>query len=298
VDLVVARLPRRDATISPGKGETVSTGSGQIPRQPEEPISRVLEGLNDLLQLDHDSIGAYEVALEHLENAEYVSQIRFFQGDHQRHIRDLNDTILSLGGVPVNEPHASSLLKEGIQRLTAAGGDRALLTAWRANELAATRKYADYARRAAAWPARAREVVVQNAGDEERHYDWVRGVLGTEAGELPDREGVRDRLAGWRHRVSWGVQGASLRDRAASALNSAADRLDSVESGEGSGGIRERTAEGAHAAARGLHAAARGLQDSSSLDPRPVIEEEIRRNPARSLVAIFAIGFVLGRVVR
>lgn len=273
----------------------MATGPGQIPDQPDDP-SRVLEGLNDLLQLDHDSVGAYQIALEHLEEADYISQIRSFQADHQRHIRDLNDLILSLGGVPVNEPHASSLLKEGIQRLTAAGGDRALLTAWRANELAATRKYADYARQAETWPEKARIIVVENAGDEERHYAWVRGVLGADAGELPDREGVRDRLAGWRHRASWGVQGAGLRDRAASALDTAADRLDRIDPGDGL--VREKAVSGAHTAAKGLHAAARGLKEASSLDPRPIIEGEVRRNPARSLLAIFAVGFLLGRAVR
>lgn len=273
----------------------MAIGSGQPPGQVEDP-TRVLEGLNDLLQLDHDSVGAYQIALEHLESPEYISQIRSFQADHQRHIRDLNDLILSLGGVPVNEPHASSLLKEGIQRLTAAGGDRALLSAWRANELAATRKYAEYARQSESWPERARVVVVENAGDEERHYAWVKGVLGADTAHLPEKEGVRDRLAGWRHRASWGVQGAGLRDRAAAVLDGAADRLDRIDAGDGV--VREKAAEGAHKAAKGLHTAARGLKEGGSVDPRAYLEGEIRSNPTRSLVAIFAIGFVIGRVVR
>ena len=42
-------------------------------------------------------------------------------------------------------------------------------------------------------------------------------MLGAEATELPEREGVRERVAGWRHRASWGVQGAGIRDRADAA---------------------------------------------------------------------------------
>lgn len=266
--------------------------------QPDEAMSQVLEGLNDLLQLDHDSVGAYEVAQDHLENPEYVAQIRSFQEDHQRHIRNLNDLILSLGGVPVNEPHVTSLLKEGIQRLTASGGDRALLTAWRANELSAARMYGQYAKRAEQWPGRVRYVVSENAADEDRHYDWVRGVLGVGSHDLTDRKGGRDKVTEFRKRVLRKARDTDVRDRTAAALTDAAGRIDGFVAGGAPGGLRERAAGSAHAATRGLNAMAKGLRDPTSLDPRSNLEADIRRNPVRSLLAVFAVGFVLGRLVR
>lgn len=266
--------------------------------EPPESISQVLEGLNDLLQLDHDSVGAYEIAQEHLVNPEYIARIRTFQEDHQRHIRDLNDLILNLGGVPVNEPHATSLLKEGIQRLSASGGDRAILMAWRANELSAARTYGRYARRAEAWPEPAAHVVHENAADEDRHYAWVREVLGDESGGLIEPHGLRDRLTDWRETLSKDIRSGEVRDRAVEALRSAAERIEGLVEGGSPGGLREKAAGGAHAASKGLNSAAEGLQNIDSLDPRPALAAEVRQNPARTLAAVFVFGFVLGRLVR
>lgn len=266
--------------------------------EPPESISQVLEGLNDLLQLDHDSVGAYEIAQEHLANPEHIARIRSFQEDHQRHIQDLNDLILNLGGIPVNEPHTTSLLKEGIQRLSASGGDRAILTAWRANELAAARKYGQYAKRSAAWPEQATALVGRHAADEDRHYAWVREVLGEDGTSMVDAESLRDRFAGWGEAISKEIRSGEVRDRAVDALSSAAERIDRLVAGGSPGGFREKAAGSAHAAARGLNSAAEGIRNMESFDPRTRLADEVRHSPARTLAAVFAVGFVLGRLVR
>lgn len=174
------------------------------------PTQDVLDGLNDLLQLDYDAISAYQAAIEKLDSAEYSQQISGFLRDHERHVRDLTDLIQQLGGTPANEPHATAPLKEGLQRLAAAGGDRGVLMAFRANEFQVRSKYDDYAAKANRWPADAKRVVDRNALDEERHYRWVSQTLealGEEAG-------------------AGGLSGATARVReSAGRIGEAADRV-------------------------------------------------------------------------
>ena len=45
--------------------------------------AEILEGLNDLLQLDHDAVGAYEIAMEKLKDRDHADQIAGFRRDHQ-----------------------------------------------------------------------------------------------------------------------------------------------------------------------------------------------------------------------
>src|SRR5690606_8824447 len=201
--------PRHGADSGPDHrchpGGHLESGSRERTPASLAPMSEVLEGLNDLLQLDHDSVAGYEAARERLENAHHRLQIESFQRDHERHIRELNALILELGGTPRNEPHVTSPLREAIQRLSGAGGDRAILTAWRASELQASRRYDSYSRKALHWPSTAKLLVDQNALDEERHYRWVVDVL--------DRKRGR------------GLSAARLREKAAAGIDTVAAGL-------------------------------------------------------------------------
>jgi hypothetical protein len=271
------------------------------------PTAEVLEGLNDLLQLDHDAAGAYEVAIEQLEDRDNALQIEGFRRDHQRHIRELNDLILSLGGSPSNEPHATAPLKVAMQRVAAAAGDRALLLAWQANELLVMTKYDAYARRAVFWPAEAKRLVDRNALDEERHYQWVVSVLGSGEGAVDVANRLREGLvqarrltADARERLTSAAGTAKL--RAAEGLEGAAVRLEEfAEENAGGEGISRQAAVGARKAAEGLDTASAFLRREGEGDGRGVrelIEEEVRTHPARGLLATFAVGFVLGRILR
>ena len=133
--------------------------------------------LYDLLQLDHDAVQSYELATHELESTAYRETIRRFRGDHERHITDLTELIRRHGGMPVNFPHPTGVLKLATQGAGAiGGGDTHVLMAFRANERQARDKYA----RAAAlgeWPADVTSVLRVAAADESRHYDWVDTTL-------------------------------------------------------------------------------------------------------------------------
>ncbi|HET7463336.1 MAG TPA: ferritin-like domain-containing protein [Longimicrobium sp.] len=192
-------------------------------------LQEVLDGLNDLLQLDHDALAAYDVAITKLEDRDHASQITGFRRDHERHVHELNELVTRLGGTPVNHPHATGPFKTALQSLGGLAGDKGLLMAFRTNELQVRTKYDTYASRAMLWPPEVKRVIDGAALDEERHYAWVAGVLqrmGVGHGEVEDvhamnaaREranvgaGVvdtaRDAVTGAAHAVGERVSGAA-----------------------------------------------------------------------------------------
>lgn len=272
----------------------------------------ILDGLNDLLQLDHDAIGAYDIAIEKLESPEYAQQIRGFRSDHERHIQGLNELIVQLGGTPANEPHATAPLKQALQNLGAKAGDKGVLIAFRANELQVRTKYDGYASKANRWPANVKETIDRNALDEERHYRWIAETLASlgvgsgegaethmanRARETMNRAGAAADRA--RERISEGAGSARL--RAADGLDTAADRLDEVASRqEAAGGARAQAAQAGYRVADSLEVAADRLRyrsDGGGTDLQD-LEERARENPLRAVLLTFTAGFVLGRLLR
>jgi hypothetical protein len=139
-------------------------------------VPSLIAELNDLLQLDHDAVHAYTLAIKELEHSGYQRTIRRFRGDHLRHITQLQHLIEDYGGIPVNLPHLpTGAFKLAVQAAGAAGGDRAVLLAFKANERQVRDKY-----RVAAegrHPADVSEVLHRAAEDEARHYAWALETL-------------------------------------------------------------------------------------------------------------------------
>ncbi len=294
--------------ITPYRRIEVARDESSVNRSPA--AAEVIEGLNDLLQLDHDAIGAYEIAIEHLEDRDHAAMIEGFRGDHERHVRALNELIVWLGGAPANEPHATAPLKQAIQRIAAKGGDQAILAAWRANELQVRTKYDRYAQKAIHWPRDAKRLVDENALDEERHYDWIVGVMGDEAPEVDAANRVREEMVRVRQYTEKAQERAgsfvdTARIRTAEGLEDLAAQLEEIaDRTQGEEGLRGRAAEGAQRLAAGLDSTAEMLREGGGGDGsgveelRVAVEDEVRRSPARALLATFAVGFVIGRIVR
>ena len=132
--------------------------------------------LNDLLQLDHDAVNAYTIAIDSLDNESWKQSLVQYRGDHQRHIEDLTTHIRSLGGVPIELPHVpSGVFKSALQKAGAAGGDKAILLAFKSNEGQVRDKYENAAR--AGHPTDTADLLRRNANDEHIHYRWVSTAL-------------------------------------------------------------------------------------------------------------------------
>ncbi|HEV7591126.1 MAG TPA: DUF2383 domain-containing protein, partial [Longimicrobium sp.] len=191
-------------------------------------LQEVLDGLNDLLQLDHDAIAAYDVAIAKLEDRDHADQIAGYRRDHERHVRELNELVARLGGTPANHPHVTGPFKTALQSLGALAGDRGLLMAFRTNELAVRTRYDAYASRAMLWPHDVKRTIDGAALDEERHYAWVADVLqrmGVGSGE-PDGATRAADLAREQANV-----GAGVVSHAKEAVAEAADAVTGAVSG-------------------------------------------------------------------
>jgi hypothetical protein len=132
--------------------------------------------LNDLLQLEHDALPNYAVAIAGLRDRQLREELRAFRDDHRRHARELAGLIRARGGVPLHLPHLpTGLLKLGVQVAGLPGGDRAVLLAFRANEWQSQAKY----RRLAdgGLPPDVADVLRRAADDEARHYAWAADAL-------------------------------------------------------------------------------------------------------------------------
>jgi len=141
--------------------------------------------LNDLLKLDHDAVQAYGIAIGAVNRTEYQKQLEAFRADHERHIVELSQLIRSRDATPIDLPHLpSGAFKVALQAIGAAGGDRTLLLAFKANERQVRDKY----RRAARLPhpADVTSVLARGAEDETRHYMWVLDVLEDDFGITAD----------------------------------------------------------------------------------------------------------------
>ena len=139
--------------------------------------SALIAELNDILQLDHDALAAYSLAIKELDGVDYKAAVTQFRHDHERHVEELTALIKQRGGVPVQLSHQpTGIFKLAMQGLGAVGGDREVLLAWRTNERQARDKYA----RAAAMtevPPDVHAVFQRGAAHEVRHYEWATRTL-------------------------------------------------------------------------------------------------------------------------
>lgn len=143
---------------------------------PSRDDARLIAILNDLLQLEHDALPVYGLAIAGLGDPERRARLEAFRDDHRRHARELSGLIRARGGVPLHVPHLpTGLLKLGVQLTGLAGGDRAIVLAFRANEWQSREKYARLA--ASELEPDVAEVLRRAAGDEARHYAWAAAAL-------------------------------------------------------------------------------------------------------------------------
>jgi rubrerythrin len=134
--------------------------------------------LNDLLQLEHDALPAYQIAIAGLRDPAQRDRLQAFRDDHRRHVDELTALVAARGGVPLRLPHLpTGLFKLLVQMAGLPGGDRAILLAFKANEWQSQEKYGRRAAEAAGHPPELADFLRRAAADERRHYAWVSDAL-------------------------------------------------------------------------------------------------------------------------
>src|SRR2546421_12564763 len=103
---------------------------------------KIIEELNEVLQIDIDAVGAYTSAIDAIDELPIKQQLESFKADHQRHIVDLKAIIEREGGKPRSMPDLKGALRKGFTAMAGLVGCEAALKAMLSNERATNNVYA------------------------------------------------------------------------------------------------------------------------------------------------------------
>ena len=127
--------------------------------------------LNQLIELDFDTIEAYRAAMDRLDAPTDRTQLQWFLADHERHVRELSLLVRQLGETPSEEADMKQVLTKGKVVIASLLGDRAVLSAMKSNEDDTNLAYERAVRRNDL-PIRMRNILERNLADERRHRAW------------------------------------------------------------------------------------------------------------------------------
>ena len=144
-----------------------------------------IDRLNDLIALDLDAVDAHESAITRIDTPTVRERLREFQGDHRRHVRDLTEHVMRLGGTPRQRPDVKGFFIKGFTAITSMMGDEAALRAMKSNEELTNRKYKDAM--AQPFSSDIKELIQQNFADELRHLAYVEECLGKRVWEAASK---------------------------------------------------------------------------------------------------------------
>ncbi len=134
-----------------------------------------LSKLRELAQLDVDAISLYEEAFNRITIPLISEKIAEFRVDHLRHVQDLNDEIVGLGGQPVPPvPDLKGTLLRGFTAVTSMMGNQAALMAMIASEELTNRFYESALK--LDWPTAQQALIEKNDADEKRHLAWLKSA--------------------------------------------------------------------------------------------------------------------------
>lgn len=139
----------------------------------------VAKKVRDLIHLDIDAVHAYGEAIQRLDDrhVDIRAQLVAFQGDHERHIRELSEILqVARREVPERKRDLKGLVIEGMTALRSALGTEQALKAMRQNELLTNRRYDDALKLVGA-PAELFEIIRKNRDDERRHLDYLERAI-------------------------------------------------------------------------------------------------------------------------
>jgi uncharacterized protein (TIGR02284 family) len=145
--------------------------------------NKIINTLNDLIQLDVDAVEAYQQVIKHMEYPDIAKKLSDFQDDHRNHIKDLSALVQQLDGKPIKQtPDFKGYLMEGFTALMSVAGSLAAMEAMQANEVTTNKKYAHAA--SLDLPEDIMKVIQTNYSQEQRHLRYIQEVISTPRHEL------------------------------------------------------------------------------------------------------------------
>lgn len=136
----------------------------------------ILDGLEELIQLDIDANHAYGQAIKNIDDPMIREKLVLFQSDHRRHADVLSEKMRELGGTP---PELTKDFKgffiSGFTALRSMTGTKGALEAMETNERLTNSKYEKAVK--SDFPADIASIVRANLADEQRHLAFIREAL-------------------------------------------------------------------------------------------------------------------------
>lgn len=136
---------------------------------------KIIEELNEVLQIDLDAVGAYQTAINAVREPEIKQQLESFRADHERHIQDLQAVIRKSGGQPRQKPDLAGAVRKGFTAVAGLVGTESVLRAMLSNEKKTNDVYAHHVQMG--FPQDIVDLLRKNFGDEQRHYSWIESAL-------------------------------------------------------------------------------------------------------------------------
>ncbi|MBI3803833.1 MAG: PA2169 family four-helix-bundle protein [Nitrospirae bacterium] len=134
----------------------------------------IVSTLNDLIETDHNAIGAYNTAIDGLNDQPTIrDNFIQFRGDHERHIEELSPFVRQYGGEPEKSPGGMGVLQKGWTAVSKLGGADAILSAMVSNEESAVSAYEEGATKN--FPPEILQSVEKGLRDERRHLAYCQG---------------------------------------------------------------------------------------------------------------------------
>ncbi len=136
----------------------------------------MIDKLEDLMRLDVDAVSAYTAAIERIDDKPIRERLGQFGDDHERHIRNLQSAIRSVGGrVPRRSRDFKGFFIEGMTAIRSDMGTDSALKAMRTNEKLMNSRYSG----AVEWdvPTDLRTILAEGYADERRHLEYVEQQL-------------------------------------------------------------------------------------------------------------------------
>lgn len=134
--------------------------------------SNFADALRALAELDFDAIGAYEIAINKIENVAFKAQLQNFKEDHERHVKELNQLLAIHNEKLALGPDSKKWLTQGKVILGSLIGDKAILKAMHTNEEDTNIAYEKVLNHAEIWND-AKEILSLGYSDEKRHKRWL-----------------------------------------------------------------------------------------------------------------------------
>lgn len=137
----------------------------------------IINKLNNLIELDHEAIAAYQQAVERLDNEDFCEAFALFRNDHNYHIEVLGTLVKTLHGRPPSSANTKKrAFAKGKEVRAGLAGDKAILEAMRSNEEQMNAAYAE-ALEHFADSSEIQATLRRSYEDEKKHKAWIENAL-------------------------------------------------------------------------------------------------------------------------